>query len=61
MHACTRTCGTCSFAFADVFENNADNDAVYNETVHNLVLAAVEGGVGTKLMFGQTGSGILSQ
>ena len=48
--------GTYSFAFADVFDNN-DNDAVHGETVHNLVLAAIEGGVGTKLMYGQANSG----
>ena len=45
------------FAFDDVFDDNADNDAVYGGTVHDLILAAVEGGVGTLLMYGQTGSG----
>ena len=45
------------FAFDDVFDDNADNDAVYGGTGHDLILAAVENGVGTVLMFGQTGSG----
>ena len=45
------------FAFDDVFDDNADDDAVYGETVHDFILAAVEGGVNTVLMYGQTGSG----
>ena len=45
------------FAFDDVFDDNADNDAVYGGTVHDLILAAVEGGVGTVLMYKLTGSG----
>ena len=45
------------FAFDDVFDDIADNDAVYNGTVHDLILAAVESGVGAVLMYGQTGSG----
>ena len=45
------------FAFDDVFDDNADNDAVYGGTGHDLILAAVENGIGTVLMFGQTGSG----
>ena len=45
------------FAFDDVFNDNADNDAVYGGTVHDLILAAAEGDVDTVLMYVQTGSG----
>ena len=50
-----------NFAFDDAFGDNAANDAVYGRTVHDLVLAAVEGCVGTVLMYRQTGTRKLSR
>lgn len=45
------------YTFDRVFDERADNDAVYKHTVAPLVQHAVRGGTCTCFMFGQTGSG----
>eukprot|EP00403_Amphidinium_massartii_P004885 CAMPEP_0178382306 /NCGR_PEP_ID=MMETSP0689_2-20121128/6426_1 /TAXON_ID=160604 /ORGANISM="Amphidinium massartii, Strain CS-259" /LENGTH=790 /DNA_ID=CAMNT_0020002507 /DNA_START=19 /DNA_END=2388 /DNA_ORIENTATION=- len=45
------------FEFDDVFADTADNQAVYDDAVKELVLLAAQGGNATLMMYGQTGSG----
>lgn len=45
------------FAFDEVFDETANNEAVYARTAEVLAHNAVQGGRGTVMMYGQTGSG----
>ncbi|KAI8815863.1 Kif2 motor domain in complex with Adp, partial [Fimicolochytrium jonesii] len=48
---------TQTFAFDEVFDEAAENEAVYTRTTRGLVEAMFEGGRGTVFAYGQTGSG----